>query len=69
MKTMNLDPANLEVFIKPPADLVKLVNSKKKSDVIFVKKSINPFIVSAIKKGKRIPLDSSKLQITLITRD
>jgi len=69
MKTIDLNPKNLEVYISPDEDLVKLVNSRKKADIAFVKKSMSPFVIKAVKKGKKIPLDSSQLKITLIMRD
>lgn len=68
MKTISLNPQNLEVYVLPSAELVKLVKSKKKKDILTVSK-INPLIVSAIRAGKKIPLASDKLKISMIVKE
>jgi hypothetical protein len=68
MKTIALNPDNLEVYISPSKELVSLVKSKKKRDLEVVSK-MNPLIVSAIRHGKKIPLATDKLKITMMIKE
>jgi hypothetical protein len=68
MKTIELNTKNLEVYISPSKDLVNLVKSKKKKDKQIVS-AMNPFIVSAIRAGRKIPLSSDKLKVTMLIKD
>jgi hypothetical protein len=68
MKMIELDTKNLDIYIGAPKELVDLVKSKKKKDQKIVS-AMNPFIVSAIKAGKKIPLNSDRLKVTMLVKD